>query len=196
MEELRYIMKYLHGLFAHTEETWQHLSEPDVKEADLSYLTRCYYYPLMGVGTLLIFLLHGNGILLHKQPFDAPFNFEFAMKGAISFALSYVLAPSLAVLIIRQLFCRLTRVKIEKQTLEVFAYYATSVVMVLTLFISCFPNFTFLSFIILYAINIVYQGTDPFLKVSVNRGYFITIASAAIIFSPWIIKYVLAIFVK
>ena len=196
MEELRYIMKYLHGLFAHTEETWCHLSEPDVQEADLSYMTRCYYYPLMGVGTLLIFLLHGNGILLHKQPFDASFNFEFAMKGAISFALSYVLAPSLAVLVIKLLFCRLTGFKIEKQTLEVFAYYSTSVVMVLSLFCSCLPNFTFLTFILLYAINIVYQGSEPFLKVVVNRGYFITIASAAILFSPWVIKTVLAIFVK
>lgn len=196
MEELRYIMKYLHGLFAHTEETWQHLSEPDVKEAELSYMTRYYYYPMMGVGTLLIFLLHGNGIMLHKLPFDAPFNFEFAMKGAISFALSYVLSPTLARLIIEYLFSAMTRVTFDKQRLEVFTYYCMSVVMALSLFCSCLPNFTFLSFILLYAINVVYQGCDPYLHLPSNRGYFITVASAAVMFSPWLIRFILGFFVK
>lgn len=196
MEELRYILKYLHGLLAHAEETWQHLSEPDVKEADASYLTQYYYYPLLGVGTLLIFLLHGNGVLLHKQPFDASFNFEFAMKGAISFALSFVLAPTMARLAIEWMFCNLTNIQIEKQKLDVFCYYCVSVVMLLTLFCACLPNFTFLSFIILYTINVIYQGCERYLRLTDNRGYFITIASAAIMFSPWLIKFILAYFVK
>ena len=63
MEELRCIIHYVRGLLAHPTETWKELSEPEQPAANLEYMQRNFYYPLLGVGTLLIFLLHGNGVM-------------------------------------------------------------------------------------------------------------------------------------
>lgn len=197
MEELRYILKYIRGLFAHTEETWERLAEPGIREAEIGYMTRFYYYPLMGFGALLIFILHGNGVMLHsKMTFDAPFNFEYAMKGMIAFALSYVASPTLARLLIQQIFTGLTRIPFEKEQLELFVHYSMSIVMVIDMFCSCLPYFTFLSFIGLYLINVVYLGAVSYLRLQNARGLFLVVSSLSIYFSPWLIQRVLSIFAK
>lgn len=197
MEELRYILKYVRGLLTHTEETWTNLAEPETKEGQVEYMLRGYYWPLLGTGSLLIFILYGNGIFLNsKLPFDAPFNFEYAMKGLVSFATSYVVAPTLARLIIEQLYSLSVREKIEKDRLEIFVHYSMSIVMIIELFCACLPQFTFLTFIGVYLISIVYLGIVSYLKLTRHVGLLLLISSFSIYASPWIMQHLLALFAK
>lgn len=197
MEELRFILKYVSGLLSRTDETWTRLAEPDCKEGQADYMLRCYYWPMMGVGALIIFLLHGNGVMLHsKLPFDAPFSLEYAMKGMVAFVLSYAAGPTLARLLLQQCFSSLTHIHFDKNQIEVFVHYCMSIVMLVELLCACLPYFTFLSFIGLYVIYIVYVGTDVYLKLQTARNFFMTLAAAFIYFSPRIISGLLAIFEK
>ena len=197
MEEIRFILKYVSGLLARTEETWANLTNPDCKEGEPDYMLRCYYWPLMGVGALIIFLLHGNGVMLHsKLPFDAPFSMEYAMKGMVAFALSYAAGPTFARLLIQQVYGSMTNVNLEKNQMEIFVHYCMSIVMLIDLLCSCLPYFTFLSFIGLYVIYVVYVGSDQYLQLKTARGFFLTIAFVCIYFCPKLICYILALFEK
>ena len=198
MEEIRFILKYVYGLLAKTEEVWTRLSDPECKEGRNDYMMRYYYWPLMGVGCLLIFLLHGNGVMLHTKmtAFEASFSLEYAMKGMASFALGYAAGPILAGIIIKELYGRATNEQLDKNQLEIFVHYSMSIVMIFEMFCACLPYFTFLSFIGLYVIYIVYLGTSTYLKVQVSRGLFVTIAFLAIYFSPSALQFLLELFEK
>ena len=197
MEELRFILKYVYGLLSHTEEVWTRLTDAECKEGKVDYMLRCYYWPLMGVGALLIFLLHGNGVMLHsKLSFDSPFSFEYAMKGMVAFALSYAAGPTFARLLIQQLFSGVTKITIDKSQMEIFVHYCMSIVMLVDMLCACLPYFTFLSFIGLYVIYVLYLGTEHYLQLKMARGYFLTIAFVSIYFCPRLIHLLLAFFEK
>ncbi len=193
MEELRFIFTYVKDLLSHTEETWKRLRDPELPAAKTEYMLRNYYWPMMGVCAICIFLLHGNGIMLHsKLAYDAPFSLELGMKGAVSFILGYAAGPTLAILLIREVFCRFTQAELDKERLEIFVHYTMSVVMLINLFCSFLPTMTFLSFIGLYVIYIVWLGSSELMEiVEKQQRFFIVIASVAIYYSPKLIQGIL-----
>lgn len=196
IEDLRIIFRYVRGFLAHTEETWRHLSEPDVPEAQTDYMLRKYYWPLVAFGALCIFLLHGNGVLLNsKLTYDAPFSLEYCMKGAVGFALKYVGGPTLAMLAIGQFFCRVTDTSIKKNNLEIFVYYSMSIVLLIDLFCSFMPTMKFLSFISLFVVYVVWIGSSEYLNIPRGlNGFFWVVSSVSIYFSPAFIELLLSKF--
>ncbi len=185
------------SLLSTPKEAWMRLSDPNEKGHDVEYTLRYYYWPILGVGALLIFILFGNGIMLpSKLPFDAPFSIEYAMKGMVDFALRYATGPSLAYVLISWIYGKMVGTKLEKNLLEVFIIYNTSILMLCDMFCALLPSFTFLSVLKLYFLYIMLEGVDNFMKMDKARGLFSTLSALAIYFSPDIIHRILAFFEK
>ncbi len=193
MEEFRFIWKYVRDLLAHTEDTWRRLRNPDLPAAQPEYMLRTYYWPMMGVCSIFIFLLHGNGIMIDSPlAYGAPFSLELGMKGAVSFILGYTAGPTLAILLIRELFCRLTQTPLNKDRLELLVYYSMSFLMLCDLFCSLLPSLTFLSLISLYVLYIVWLGTTELMDITDRlQRFFLVVACVAIYFSADIIQRIL-----
>ncbi|MBP5715897.1 MAG: hypothetical protein J6W69_02145 [Bacteroidales bacterium] len=195
MEELRCIIHYVRGLLAHPTETWKELSEPEQPAANLEYMQRNFYYPLLGVGTLLIFLLHGNGVMLRSPlPVDAPFSLEYALRGAVAFALSYFAGPRLASLIIALLCSRMAGMELERRRLEVFVSYNMGVLILCDMFCALLPNFTFLTLVSMYVLYVALEGVDNFMQIGRMRGMFAVISCVSIYLSPHVILYIFGLF--
>ncbi|MBO7378439.1 MAG: hypothetical protein J6U31_01650, partial [Bacteroidales bacterium] len=110
----------------------------------------------------------------------------------VSFILGYAAGPTLATLLIRELFCRFTQSELNKERLEIFVYYSMSIVMLFDLFCSFLPTLTFLSFIGLYVIYIVWLGSSELMEVAdKQQRFFIVVAVVAIYCSPLLIQYIL-----
>ena len=197
MEQLLLIWKNAFGLLGSPMETWMRFSDPNEKSHDSEYSFRNYYWPIMGVGAVLIFVLFGNGVMLRsKMSFGDPFNFEYAMKGMVNFTLSYFAGPNLAYIIISWGFSKLTGFTIDKNKLDVFILYNMSILMLFDLFCAFFPNFTFLSVMKLYMLYVMLEGVDVFIKIEKARGLFSTLSALAIYFSPVLIQNILGFFEK
>lgn len=195
MEELRCIIHYVRGLLAHPTETWKELSDPEQPAANLDYMQRNFYYPLLGAGTLLISLLHGNGVMLRSPlPADAPFSLEFALRGAVAFALSYFAGPRLASLLI-SLFCsRLGGLELDRRRLEVFVTYNMGILILCDMFCALLPNFTFLTLISMYVLYVALEGVDNFMQIGRMRGVLAVVSCLSIYLSPHIILYIFGLF--
>ncbi len=197
MEQLRFIIQLIKGLLGEPRETWMRLSDPNEKAHDSEYSFRTYYWPIMGVGALLIFILFGNGIMLRsKMTFDDPFSFEYAMKGMVNFTLCYFAGPTCARIIIAAACGKLAGMKFDKNQLEVFVLYNMSILMMCDMFCALLPNFTFLSVLKLYMLYVMLEGVDNFMKIERARGLFSTISALTIYFSPDVIHRILAFFEK
>lgn len=196
-KQICFILHYLRGLMAHPMEIWTELLDPKEPVSQSEYSIRHYYGPILGTGALLIFLLHGNGVMLRsKLPYDAPFNLEYAMKGMVSFALSYTAGPALAFVIIKSVCGALAAMRFDKNQLEIFILYNMSFLMACDMFCACFPSFTFLSFIGLYMLYIMLEGVDHYMKLGSGRGLFAMVAFLSIYFSPILFNHILASFEK
>jgi len=172
-------------------------SDPNEKAHDSEYSFRTYYWPLMGVGALLIFILFGNGMMLRsKMSFDDPFSFEYAMKGMVNFTLCYFAGPTLASILISWVCGALAGMKFDKNQLEVFVLYNMSILMLCDMFCACFYSFTFFVVLKLYFIYVMLEGVDNFMKIDKGRGLFSTVSALAIYFSPDVIHRILAYFEK
>lgn len=197
MEQLLFILQNIKGLLGSPRETWLRFSDPNEKAHDSEYSFRNYYWPIMGVGAVLIFILFGNGIMLRsKMSFDDPFSFEYAMKGMVNFTLSYFAGPSLAYIIISWAFKKMAGFSFDKNQLEVFILYNMSILMLCDMFCALLPNFTFLSVLKLYMLYVMLEGVDGFIKIEKARGFFSALAALAIFFSPVLIGYILELFEK
>lgn len=197
MEQLRFIIMIIKSLLSQPRETWMRLSDPNEKAHDSEYSFRTYYWPIMGVGALMIFILFGNGIMLRsKMTFDDPFSFEYAMKGMVNFTLSYFAGPTLASLVIGWACGKLAGMKFDKNQLEVFVLYNMSILMLCDMFCALLPTFTFLAVLKLYMLYIMLEGVDNFMKIERARGFFSTLSALAIYFSPDVIHRILAFFEK
>lgn len=194
MTELRYIFKYVKDLLSNTEETWTRMRDPNLPEGQIEYLLRYFYWPLLGVGAICIFLLHGNGVMLNsKLEYDDPFSFETGLRGMVSFVLGYAAAPSLASLIIREVFCRLSNMEFDRNRLDVFVHYCISIVMLVELLCAFLPTLTFISFIGLYTLYIVWLGAAVYLEISSSTSlrFFVFVSFLAIYFSSDLLQGVL-----
>ncbi|MBQ0057609.1 MAG: hypothetical protein KBT20_08130 [Bacteroidales bacterium] len=194
MTEIRYILRYVKDLLSDTEAVWIKLRDPNLREAQLDYMLRYYYWPMMAFASLCVFLLHGNGVMLNsKLAFDAPFSFEYALTGMVSFALGFAVGPSLAALVLRETFFRFTPIAIAKDQLELFVHYSMSITMVISLFCAFLPNLKFLTFLHLYLIYVVWLGAMSYLDLltSIYQRVFTIVATAVIFYSPAILQYIL-----
>lgn len=197
MEQLRFIIQLIKGLLSLPRETWMRLSDPNEKAHDSEYSFRTYYWPIMGAGALLVFLLHGNGIMLRsKMTFDDPFSIEYAMKGMVNFTLCYFAGPMLSRIVISWACSRLAGMKFDKNQLDGFVLYNMSILMLCDMFCALLPSFTFLSMLKLYMLYVMMEGVDYFMKIERARGLFSTVSALAIYFSPDVIHRILAFFEK
>lgn len=195
MEELRCIIHYVRGLFAHATETWRALAEPDEPAANLEYMQRNFYYPLLGIGSLLIFILHGNGVMLNSPlKGDDPFSLEFALRGSVAFALSYFAGPRLATLMIG-LFCnKLAAMQLDRRKLEVFVSYNMGLLIVFDMFCAFLPNLTFLTLMSVYVLYVAFEGIDNFMQITRMRGVLAVVSCASIYAAPHIIISIFRLF--
>lgn len=193
MTELRYIFRYVKDLLSHTDETWVQLRDPNLKEAQVDYMLRYYYWPLMGIAAICIFFLHGNGVMVNsKLAYDAPFDFLTGLKGMAMFAFGYATGPMLAGLIIREVFGFFTDVTFDRNKLELFVHYSISIVLLVDLFCAFLPSMTFLTFIGLYVIYVVWLGASLFLEVQSSLlRFFVFVSFLAIYFSSDVLQYAL-----
>ena len=173
------------------------LSDPNDKMHDADTAFRNCYAPLLGAGSLLIFVLHGKDYLpQHKLPFDAPFSIELAMKGMVGFALSYVCAPTLAYVLISSIYGKLAGVRFDKNQLQVFVMFNLSVLMVCDIISALIPILSFLSVLKIFMIYILFEGIDNYMRIEQGRWAFAFISALSLYASPYVINHLLNMFEK
>lgn len=172
LRELRFIVTYIKGLMAHTEDTWDKLAEGKCEEADPDYMLTHFYWPLFGISASLILLLIGCGGLFGDGV--SSFNLEVGMKAMVEFVVVYGVGPMLASMLMQFSFRWVTALPIKREETIIFAYYTMSTLIVLDVCCSVFPNLEFLTVSKLYMIYIVAAGVDHYLKVEVREHLAVT----------------------
>lgn len=180
MLQFKYILKYLISLVVNPEQTWQFLANQEGQESKADYMQRNYYFPMWGVIAICLFLLKGFS--------TEEFSFEVAMKSAVSFMLSYFAGLYLAAFLLRLAFEWCWGILLDKERLQVFVGYAMSFLMAVDLLMSLMPSISFVAFVNLYLVYIVWCATISYLGVEENRRWSSTFLISAVVFcSPWLI---------
>lgn len=193
--EFQYIVKYVRGLMAHTDETWDTLSKGEVEESKPDYMMSHYYWPLFGIAAICIMLLIGYGGIFGN---NEGFNLEVGMKAMVRFVVIYAVGPTLISIALRPLCIFFANIEFQREQLELYVHYAISTVMVLDVACAFFPNLEFLGFSKLYLLYIVAMGVTHFLKVDVrDKNSIVTVNSLLLFWAvPKVIGLLLNLFVN
>lgn len=189
--DIKYIVSYLHGFVFHTRQTWQRLKASPKEQLEVEYFRTHFYWPLLGVGALLIFIMYGNGYFATSNlAFDDPFSFEYAMKGVVKFAVPYALAPMLATLLVRDLGGKRLGIVFKETNLELFVTACVAIDMVIVVFCAFLPGFQFVRFLRLFVISVVVSGSREIVDVAnEERTLFIIDVYFSIFASVWVLEY-------
>jgi len=172
------------SLIVKPSEAWKGLAAKQDEEHE-KFLSD-YVYPFVGMVAVAAFV----GVFFSRKEFD----FQIALKSAIIgsmaafggfFAGAYLLNESL-----NRFFERERDMKLSQR----FVGYASALMFSLNIVLSLLPEFFFLSFLVLYTVYIVWEGVIPYLEIKPeDQMKFTAIASAIIVVSPVIIKYLLVL---
>ena len=174
MEQLRLIVKFFLSLVVNPEQTWQYLSDPSVREADVDYVQRNYYLPMMGAIAVVVFILTG----IHFEPF----NLEHAMKASVAFLVAFFAGPYVAEFILQHFMVRFYDTEPDKQRLQLFVYYTLSYEMGVQLVSRLMPSIRFADLLVVYLAYIVWCASAIFFGIEERRRLSFSIWTTVILF--------------
>lgn len=188
MNQFKYIVKFLIALTTQSEQTWNYLANTETKESKPSYMLWNYYYPLLGIMSLVIFIFAGR----RGNP-ETSFDFQYGMTEMVPLLVAYFVGPYLAMNLIKLALVNLFELpNPDKDRLTNFVFYSTSFLMAIEMLMAIFPAFRFFEFIALYLVYITWNGSHTYIRVAEKRRWLFGFVSFLVIFfSPSLIQHLL-----
>lgn len=163
-------------------DAWEALSRKKVKDDD-DFLSH-FLYPMIGLIALAAFV----GMLFTGREFDVVIALKSAIKALAVSAGGFFLASYL----LNELWAFVFKRPRSMRLIQPFVGYASSLLFVIEIIQSFFPELIFLRIPALYTIYIIWAGAVNFLRVDNEvQLRFTTIASFVIIGTPAIISFLL-----
>ena len=165
-------------------DTWIVLNE---KQADnRNSFLYSYFYPFIGLITLAAFI----GVFFTRKEFDL----QIALKESILVLLSLFGGFFLASYILNEIWYSLFHCERNMKLCQSFVGYSSSLIYVLNIVLSLFPEFFFMRFFVLYTFYMVWEGVIPYMKVNESEQFkFASISFLIIILAPLIIEFILGL---
>lgn len=164
-------------------DAWEALSRKKVKDEDDDFLSH-FLYPIIGLIALAAFV----GVLFTGQEFDFVIALKSAIKALVASAGGFFLASYL----MNELWAIVFKRQRSMKIIQPFVGYSSSLLFVIEIVQSFFPELIFLRIPALYTIYMIWAGAVNFLRVENEvQLKFTTIASFIIIGTPAIISFLL-----
>lgn len=186
MLKLKYIFRILVSLVTNPSETWSYLSTADSAETKTEYMFRNFYYPLLGIMSVIVLI--SNGFTMSLE--DESFSLQQGMTQMVPVLVAYFVGPYLsqsALKFILRFGFHLPDP--DKTRLTLFIFYCTGFLMAVESIIAIFPGIQFLMFFRLYVVYLTWSASSNYIAVSETRRWMFGFTSALVLASvPFLIK--------
>ncbi len=173
------IFDLLVRLIVQPAKAWNLLS--DKQESDNEQFYKSYLYPLFGIVALLSFV----GVFLTQKNFDL----QLALKQCISLIITVFVGFYLASWLLSEIMSRVFNRPGELKLCQRFTGYSSSLIYVLFMVSSLFPELFFLNIFLFYTIYIIWEGVIPYMHIEENDQLKFTVfAGIVILGSPYLIQ--------
>ncbi len=189
MTQFKDIVTFLISLISQSDQAWNYLATAEAKESKPDYMLRNYYYPLLGIMSLVVFIFAG----LRSPDPEVNFDFQYGMMQMVPILVAYFVGPYLALMLIKQVLILLFELpNPDKDRLTNFVFYSTSFLMALEMLMAAFPAIRFFQFIALYLVYITWNGSHTYIRVAEKKRWLFGFVSFLVIFfSPSLIQHLL-----
>ena len=189
LNQFKYIVKFLIALITQSDQAWSYLANAETKESKPAYMLWNYFYPLLGIMSLVIFLFAG---WRSPNP-EVSFDFQYGMTKMVPVLVAYFVGPYLAMMLIKTMLVNIFDLPHpDKDRLTNFVFYSTSFLMAIEMLMAVFPAFRFFEFIALYLVYITWNGSHTYIRVAEKRRWLFGFMSFLVIFfSPSLIQHLL-----
>ncbi|MDO4755807.1 MAG: YIP1 family protein [Parabacteroides sp.] len=175
------IFKIIIAIISQPLKTWEMLAKNE--EDRETFLSR-FIYPLIGVVSIVAFV----GILFTRKEFDV----ELALKSSIRTMVSVFGGFYVSSYLLNEFWQSLFNREKNLKLCQCFVGYASSLMFALNIVLTLLPEFFFLRIFVFYTFYIVWEGAKPYMQIEENeRMKFVGVSTVLILFTPWMIEFVL-----
>lgn len=176
------VFKTVIALISQPAKAWEALTEEQTEDNEKFFAN--YLYPLIALVAIAAFL----GILFVRKEF----NVELALKSSVKSLVSALGGFFLGAYLLNELWVRMFKREKDNKLCQRFVGYSSSLLFVLSIVLSLFPEFFFLKIFIFYTLYIIWEGAAPYMQVKDNeRMTFVGVSTVVVLLAPVVIEAVL-----
>ena len=166
-------------------KTWSELADEKEEEiVDNDSFFKTYLYPVIGIVALLTFA----GVFFHKKEFSVELALRLTINALISLFVGFYLASHL----LSEMMLKFFSDKKQYKLCQRFIAYSSALIYVMYMVLALFSGYNFLLLILLYTVYIVWEGAVSYMQIpEEQRINFTMFASAIVLLSPFIIKWIM-----
>lgn len=177
------LFKWVIAIISQPTKAWDILAKKDEKNDE--FLSR-FVYPLIGLVTIAAFL----GVLFTRKEFDV----ELALKSSIRTLVFSFGGFYLGSYLLNEVWSGLFKREKDLKLCMRFVGYSSALMFALNIVLILLPEFFFLRIFVLYTFYIVWEGAGPYMQVEeAQRLKFVGISTSIILFTPFVIDFVLSL---
>lgn len=176
------LFKQLYEIIFRPTKAWNTLAEEKEEEIiDNEPFLKAYLYPIIGIVALLAF----TGVFFHRKDFNVQLALRLMINVLVALFAGFFLASYLLSEAMAKIFSNDKQYKLCQR----FVGYSSALVYVMYMILAIFPDFSFLSLILLYTIYIVWEGAISYMQIEEKQQTkFTLITSAIVLLCPFLIK--------
>lgn len=191
MNSILFIVQFFIRLVSEPRTTWLELAETQDEHYKPDQMMQRYYYPLLGLMSLVIFL----ATALRSPGSELKFDYQYGMMQMVPILVAYFVGPYLAILLLKLSLAHFFALPHpDKGRLSLFVFCSTSVLMAVEAAMAMIPTIWFTQFFAVYLFVITWKAAPQFIRIDESDCWkFGFLSSVIIYFSPSVIRHLLVV---